>query len=217
MLLRLLLTLAFLAPMLGHAETPIRLDGDDVLFQFAGLASADSAHTGSNIQSLSKPASKRLCGFTIQGNHSSKANPHVEWDLNIDQIITPDLTVAGVSAGTFDVTDHKRKPRSPITQLSFTLQGVADPIVAEIRGVPNAANGIVAMIQSAPASRLFSEFQTERPILISLKYADDSADQLEVRGFRDRRQFGSAHNTYFEECLRGFKTMIPGETITTHH
>jgi hypothetical protein len=64
---------------------------------------------------------------------------------------------------------------------------------------------------------LFAEFQTEQPILISIQYADGTADQLEVRGFRDRRKFGGGKNSYFEECLRGFKALVPGETVTTYH
>ena len=217
MLVRWLIALAIvIIPMVGRTQTPTRLDSDDVEFQFAGLA-MDSSHSGSNIARTSKPSSKRLCGFAIRGNHRSSANPHIEWDLNIDQVVTPNGTVAGVSAGTFDVTDHKRKPRAPITELSFTLRGVANPIVAEIRGAPNADNGIVALLQPEPASRLFAEFQTEQPILISLQYADRNADQLEVRGFRDRRKFGGGNNSYFSQCLQGFKSLVPGETITITH
>lgn len=213
MLVRLLMCLATLLLSLpGRAQTPIRLNNDDVFFQFAGVAE-EHPHLGSRIEHPTKAASKRLCGFAIRGNHESRANPHVEWDLNIDQIITPDRTAAGVSAGSFDVMDHKRKPRPPITNLSFALQGVSDPIVAEIKGVPNAANGIVALIEAEPASRLFAEFDTLRPIVISLKYADGSTDRLEVHGFRDRRKFGGGNNSYFNECLRGFKAVVPGETI----
>lgn len=214
MLPRTLIGLVGLMPMLGHTQTPTRLDRDDVLFQFQGLT-RESSHTGSNIAGFSKPSSNRLCGFAIRGNHRSSANPHVEWDLNIDQIVTPGGTAGGVAAGTFDVANHKRTARPAITQLSFIVAGVAEPIVAEIRGVPNADNGIVALLQPGPASQLFAEFQTERPIVISLQYADHSTDQLEVRGFRDRREFGGGKNSYFSECLRGFKAIVPGETITT--
>jgi hypothetical protein len=214
MLSRALFGLIILMPMFGRAQAPIRLDSDDVQFQFAGLA-VESSHAGTNFTKISKPSGTRLCGFAIRGNHRSSANPHVEWDLNIDQIVTPIGTAGGVSAGSFDVTDHKRKPRPAITQMSFAVAGMADPIVADIRGVPNADNGIVALLQPDPASRLFAEFQTERPIVISLQYADRSSDQLEVRGFRDRRKFGGGNNSYFNQCLQGFKALVPGEIITT--
>jgi len=213
MLVRLLMCLATLLVSLpGRAQTPIRLSSEDVYFQFAGVG-VDYGHLGSHIANSTKPSSNRLCGFAIRGNHGSGANPHVEWDINIDQIVTPDRAVAGVSAGAFDVTDHKRKPRPPITNLSFKLQGVSDPIVAEIQGVPNAANGIVALLEAEPASRLFAEFDALHPIGISLKYADGSTDQLEVSGFRDRRRFGGGNNSYFNQCLRGFMIPVPGQTI----
>ena len=211
---RVLLSLIILMPVLGRAQAPLRLDSDDVQFQFAGLA-VESSHTGSNFTHIEKPSGKRLCGFAIRGNHRSSANPHVEWDLNIDQIITPIGTAGGVSAGSFEVIDHKRKPRPAITRMSFAVSGMTDPIVADIRGAPNADNGIVALLQPDSASRLFAEFQTERPIVISLQYADSSADQIEVRGFRDRRKFGGGSNSYFNQCLQGFKAVVPGETITT--
>jgi hypothetical protein len=109
MLSRAVFSLIILMPILGRAQAPIRLDSDDVQFQFRGLA-VESSHTGTNFTKISKPSSQRLCGFAIRGNHRSSANPHVEWDLNIDQIVTPIGMAGGVSAGSFDVIDHKRKP-----------------------------------------------------------------------------------------------------------
>lgn len=215
--LRLTMAVTMAAALLGvtaRAEEPIRLSGNDVYFQFAGLA-VDHPGTGSRFNTYSKKASAtRLCGFTIRGNHYSRANPHIEWDLNIDQIVAPDRSIAGVSAGTFEVLDHKRRPRPPITDLSFTFEGVTEPIVAAIQGAPNADNGIVAMLEAEPANRLFAEFQTMRPIVISLRYADGSGEQLEVRGFRDSSTIGSSggKNGYFAQCLAGFRIPIPGET-----
>jgi hypothetical protein len=55
---------------------------------------------------------------------------------------------------------------------------------------------------------LFAEFQTEQPILIAMQYADRTTDQLEVRGFRDRRRFGGK-NSYFEECCGGSRHWSP--------
>ena len=213
MVLRLTLAIALaFVPVLSHAEPPIRLSGDDVSFQFAGLAE-DTSHIGSKIAMTKKASSTRMCGFQIQGNHSSHASPHVEWDMNIDQIVTADRSIAGVSAGTFDVTDRKRKARAPITDLSFALESTPELIVAAIQGAPRADNGIVASIEAEPASHLFADFQTMRPIIILMRYADGTSDQLEVRGFRDVSKFSGAKNNYFAQCLRGFRVTAPGEIM----
>lgn len=214
MLLRTVSILAILlSPALSSAQEITRLSGDDVMFQFAGVAE-DPAHMGSKISTATKASSKRVCGFQIRGNHISGSKSHIEWDMNIDQIVTPERSIAGVSAGTFAVVDHKRTPRSPITDLSFTLEGAPAPIVAEVQGTPNADNGIVALLEAGPANRLFSEFQTMHPIIIALKYSDGTSERLEVRGFRDSRKFGGGKNSYFEECLRGFRVTTPGEVAT---
>ena len=201
------LSFATFLPLLGHAEDPVRLSDDDVYFQFSGITNAPGLS-----RNVSKPSNNRLCGFEIRGNHRSRANPHIEWDLNIDEIVTPDRSVAGVSAGSFEVTDHKRIPRAAITGLSFLLKEGTDPIVAQIHGSPNRDNGIVALIEREPASRLFSEFQTIRPIVISMHYADGTADAIQVRGYRDNRKFGGGKNSYFNECLRGFSALPGGLT-----
>ena len=91
------------------------------------------------------------------------------------------------------------------------MEGTPEPVVAAIQGEPNADNGIVALLEAEPASRLFAEFQTMRPIFISLQYSDGTSDRLEVRGFRDSRKFGGGKNSYFSECLRGFRATLPGE------
>jgi hypothetical protein len=203
-----------LVPVGLRAQAPVRLSGDDVLFQFAGVAE-DTSHIGSKVATTKKASSNRLCGFQIRGNHRSRENPHVEWDMNIDEIVTPERSIAGVSAGTFDVTNHKRKPRAPITDLRFTLNEIREPIVAAIQGAPNADNAIVALIEAEPASRLFEEFQTMRPIVISIQYSDGTSDQIEVHGSRDDRFWGGGRNSYFNECLRGFRPKLQGEIATS--
>lgn len=210
MILKIMTAIAIaLAPALVAADPPVRLSGGDVYFQFAGLAD-DRTNDGRRLAKSTKTAATHLCGFTIRGNHYSHANPHIEWDLNIDQIVTKERSVAGVSAGTFEVTNHKRTARAPITDLSFTLEGSPDPIVAAILGTPNADNGVVALIESEPASRLFTEFQTMRAIVISMRYADGASDQIEVRGFRDNRTTVGDSNSYFNQCIKGFITGLGG-------
>jgi hypothetical protein len=201
------LMLAASAPGLGLADERVRLGDNDIYFQFGGITT-HTDHVGTKLQKNDKPSPTHLCGYEIRGNHRSRQNPHVEWDFNIDEIVASGQTVAGVSAGAFTVEGHKRAPLPPITHLQFTLTDAAEPVVAEIQGSPNRDNGIVALIRTQPAGRLFTELQTINPVIISLRFADGSATELEMRGIRDEREFGKGKNTYFYECLRGFRDAI---------
>lgn len=93
---------------------------------------------------------------------------------------------------------------------------MADPIVAKIQGTPHAdTNGIVALLDAKPASQLFAEFLSVHMIVISLRYSDGTADQLEVRGMRDNRKLGGNEHGYFNQCMGNFRVPSGGETITT--
>src|SRR5215469_5482539 len=67
-----------------------------------------------------------LCGFQIRGNHMSRSVPRPEWDLNVDELVTGNMRIVGVSAVAFVVTSNDRKvarkPRAPLTELSFAVQ-----------------------------------------------------------------------------------------------
>jgi hypothetical protein len=174
-----------LGPVPAFSQAPIRLDAGDVYFQF-------------------RPASQKgavgLCGFNIRGNHNSRANPRVEWDLNIDELMAGTTRVVGVSAGTFNVVGHDRKARAPIVELNFSVDGDPQPIPARMVGLPNADNAVKALLDEASANKLFTAFSEGRRVTISFKYADDTADVLQVEGWR----FGSGKNSDFNQCLRGF-------------
>jgi hypothetical protein len=71
-------------------------------------------------------------------------------------------------------------------------------------GEPNADNGIKAVLEMEPANQLFLAFSDDTRILtITLKYADNSSDVLQIRGYHDWRKFGGGKNSMFNERLRG--------------
>ena len=187
------MVMSTLAVTVAGAQSPILLDADDVYFQFRPAIK----HA---------PDAVGLCGFQIRGNHYSRKDPHVEWDLNIDELLAGDQHVAGISAGTFDVVGRKRTGRSPIVEMVFAIAGETDPIPAHIVGAPNQDNGIRAVLDTAPAGKLFSAFSEARPITINLKYGDSSADSLEVRGWHDFKRSGK--NSNFALCLKGYTPEI---------
>jgi hypothetical protein len=190
-----------LAPAIVAAQSTVRLDSDDVYFT-SQITKKALPTRGSESMSY---APTRLCGFQIRGNHRSRANPRVEWDMNIDQIESDAGPIAGVTAGAFDVVGRERRARPPIVDLEFSIEGNPQAIPARIVGTPNASNGIKAVLETESANQLFSAFSDDtHTITIALKYLDNSSDVLEIRGWRGWREFGNGRNSLFKECLRGY-------------
>jgi hypothetical protein len=142
-----------------------------------------------------------MCGFTIQGNYSTHADPKVVWDINIDEIFNGDQRIVGVSAGSFDVSDRQRRPRAPITELAFRYEGGTEAVPVAIVGSPNASNAIKGTVELERATPLFEAFVFEKWITIDLRYADGHAESLRVRGVRGTE--GGKKMNPFARCLRG--------------
>jgi hypothetical protein len=193
-----------LAPGLIAAQTPILLGNYD-LYLYTKLADKPvrtSHDTG--VQ-----ARTGLCGYNIRGNHRNSANPRVEWDINIDAIHADTGWVSGVSAGAFDVVGKERKPKPPIVNLIFSVQGDPQSIPARIVGLPNADNAIKALVETEPANRLFAGLTgDEHLVTITLTYQDNTIDVLQIRGFSDGTYGGK--NSKFSNCLRGYTPEIHG-------
>jgi len=186
---------------LADEKAPIQLAGDDLYFQYRPAHGVTPLGTKITYQPPKNAVG--LCGFSIRGNHNSRANPRVEWDLNIDELMAGSTRVAGISAGTFDVVGHERKPRSPIVELNFSIEGEPQAISAQIVGSPNTDNAIKALLETEPANKLFIALSDPHWITISLKYADNTADLLQIRGGRFWRDVSGGQNTFFAKCLRG--------------
>jgi hypothetical protein len=180
----LLAGMAFFMP--ASAQDVIKLLQSDIYFQWRPA-----------------PKGSAMCGYSVLGNHLSRDNPKVEWDINIDEVVQGDNKAIGVSAGTFTVQDKKRTPRQPITQVSFTTQDDPVPVEARLIGTPNAFNGIRAALDLDRGSKLIHSISEDRWIVATLKYGDGTSDILKFEGFRDNRKFGGGKNSPFEECLRG--------------
>lgn len=180
----LLAGMAFFMP--ASAQDVIKLLQSDIYFQWRPA-----------------PKGSAMCGYSVLGNHLSRDNPKVEWDINIDEVVQGDNKAIGVSAGTFTVQDKKRTPRQPITQVSFTTQDDPVPVEARLIGTPNAFNGIRAALDLDRGSKLIHSISEDRWIVATLKYDDGTSDILKFEGFRDNRKFGGGKNSPFEECLRG--------------
>ena len=144
-----------------------------------------------------------MCGFQVRGNHRTHDDPHVEWDINIDEIITADATAVGVSAGTFNVVQKTRlrTGRSAITVITFSIDHDEKAIEAHIFGQPNRDNAICGALDSDEGRKLFVAIADAKTITISVTYADNSSELLRFQYPQDRHI--GAKNTYLEKCKRG--------------
>jgi len=191
-----------LAPAIVAAQNAVLLSNDDVYLTTRFTKGTLGAPASEGMVSVPT----RLCGFQIRGNHRNQAIPRVEWDINIDEIDSGADRIAGVTAGAFDVVgSHERKARPAIVDLTFSIEGNPQTIPARIVGAPNADNGIKAVLETESAKQLFSAFSDDTHILtITLKYADNGSDVLQIRGYHDQRKFGGGKNSMFNDCLRGY-------------
>ena len=181
-----LATLLLAAPPATLAQAVTTLT-DDVYLQWNG---GNDRHGKSGV-----------CGFMILGNHLSRQSPKVEWDINIDEVWKGTERAAGYSAGSFDVVDHKRTPRAPITAVTFAIDGQPDPITTQLLGPPNADGGVRGKIELDRAHVLFEALSLEKWISITLKYADGNGDILRTRGYHDPQHGG--RSSPFNMCLLG--------------
>jgi hypothetical protein len=170
----------------ASAQNVVKLIMSDVYFQWKPM-----------------PKGSALCGYSILGNHLSRDNPKLEWDINIDEIVQGSNRVVGVSAGTFTVKDKTRTARAPITELTFNTEDDPDPFDVRLMGTPNADNGVRGVLDLDRAAKLLKTISDDRQIVATLKYGDGTSDILKFAGYRDARKFGGGKNSRFEECLRG--------------
>ena len=143
-----------------------------------------------------------MCGFMIRGNEGSHSNPHVVYDINVDEIFDGEKRVVGWNAGTFDVIGGKRNPRAAVSEFKIAYEGGGEPLSGEIIGDPNPSNTVQGVLDPEAAKGLLVAFAFSKWITISLKYADGRAETLRTRGFRGGEYGGEKMNPY-SRCLRG--------------
>lgn len=159
-----------------------------------------------------------MCGFVIQGNLRSQEIPRPQWLIDIAEFMDGDKHVVGVRAMAFDVVsnarDAPRRPRSPITALSFTFDGESEPLAAHIIG-QTGRDPMAATLETAPGRKLLEAFYDAQPIRISLTHQDGATEMLEVRNWADRGDYVGL-NGYLHQCLEHLRAVPPGATESTY-
>jgi hypothetical protein len=183
------------------AAAPIELSQNDVFF-------ISRWFRGTETKTYSA-----LCGFAIHGNYLSHDLPRPEWEINIQALMTGAGPVVAVSAGAFQVVskDAKapRQPRAVISSLSFTVEGVAEPVSAQIAGQPGTDHAIKALVPTEPAQQLLGGLYDGKLITVAIGYQDGSAEVLKVRNVQDRARL-SGFKGYYPHCMELLHPLPPG-------
>lgn len=154
-----------------------------------------------------------LCGFAVHGNYGSHEVPRPEWEINIQALMAGSGPVVAVSAGAFEVVNKDpkaaRQPRAVIGSLTFAVEGVAEPVNAQIVGQPGSDHVIKALLANEPAQKLLGGFYDGALITITLGYQDGSAEALKVRNVQDRGRL-SGFKGYYPHCMELLHPLPPG-------
>ncbi len=138
------------------------------------------------------------CGFAILANHRTRADPHVEWDISVEQVNNGRQIFVNVAAASFTVTHKSRLARPPVTQLSFAIDQDPDPIRVSFAAPAGADGAVHATLAGDDASRLYAAVGAGSFITLALDFPDRASESLRFHFVRDSA--GPAQGAFAELC-----------------
>jgi hypothetical protein len=125
------------------------------------------------------------CGFVILGNHRTREDPHIEWDINVQEATGGAQPHASVAAATYEVAHRSRLLREPVTGLSFSIEQDPREIRAQLHGPAAPDNAVQGELSAGEADRLFAGLDAGRFITIQLVYETLPAEAIRVHFVAD--------------------------------
>ena len=138
------------------------------------------------------------CGFAILANHRTRDDPHVEWDVNVEQVNNGRHIVVTVTAASFAVMHKSRSVRAPPADLMFAVDQDPQPIRVHFAGAADAEGAVRGELASDEASRLFAAVGAGSFITMVLDFADRQPESLRFHFARDSS--GPAQGAFAELC-----------------
>ena len=138
------------------------------------------------------------CGFAILANHRTRDDPHVEWDVNVEQVNNGSHIAVSVSAASFTVMHKSRMVRGPPADLTFTVDQDPQPILVRFAGAADAEGAVRGELASDEASRLFAAVGAGSFITMVLDFPDRQPESLRFHFARDSS--GPAQGAFAELC-----------------
>jgi hypothetical protein len=117
------------------------------------------------------------CGFAILANHRTREDPHVEWDINVEQVNNGSQIRTEVTAASFTVTRKSRSVRPLTGPLSFAIDQDPQPILVRTRAAAGAGT-VEGDLSAADATRLFAAVGAGSFITITVGAAQEPDGSL---------------------------------------
>jgi hypothetical protein len=138
------------------------------------------------------------CGFAILANHRTRDDPHVEWDINVEQVNNGSHILVSVTAASFSVTHRLRTARAPATQLVFAADQDPQPMRVRFAGPVDAEGAVRGALAGDEASRLFAAVGAGSFITMVLDFPDRQPESLRFHFVRESA--GPAQGALDELC-----------------
>ena len=138
------------------------------------------------------------CGFAILANHRTRDDPHVEWDISVEQVNNGSHIAVSVTAASYIVAHKSRRARTPVAQLSFAIDQDPQPIRVHFAAAPGADGAVHAQLGSDDASRLYAAVGAGSFITLLLEAPERAPESLRFHFTRDST--GPAQGAFAELC-----------------
>jgi hypothetical protein len=125
------------------------------------------------------------CGFAILANHRTREDPHVEWDINVEQVNNGILIRTAVTAASFTVTRKARSLRALAGGLSFVIDQDPDPIRVHATDAANSDGTLRGELASDDANRLLAAVGAGSFVTILVGMQAQPAESLRFHFVRD--------------------------------
>jgi hypothetical protein len=138
------------------------------------------------------------CGFAILANHRTREDPHVEWDISVEQVNNGSHITVSVAAASYTVTHKSRRARTPVARLSFAIDEDPEPIRVRFEAPAGADGAVHAQLATDDASRLYAAVGAGSFITLQLESPGRPPESLRFHFARDSS--GPAQGAFAELC-----------------
>lgn len=138
------------------------------------------------------------CGFSILANHRTRDDPHLEWDVNVDQVNNGTQIAVSVTAASFTVAHKARGVRAPATEVTFMIDQDPLPVRIHMATAADSQGAVRGELGTDDADRLFAAVGAGSFITLTLEATGREDESLRFHFARDSA--GPAQGAFAELC-----------------